>query len=454
MDLKKEISAEGEVTVNIEVPVEECSGKYAAALKKFRDEATVPGFRPGRVPLDLIRKRWGREIISEKADEIARGYVVKALEQESLEPGGRISLNLLEYGEGKPLKFSITFPLAPIVKLSNYKGLNITVNDVEIDESDIDRELEVLRKKHANMRSIDDPAPPEAYLSIKVQEVDPSGLQLIGRSVSEKTVELGFDQLGIGADEQLIGVRAGEKRVIKVRPLPGDIAHTPVQSALVTPGEAQTDRRDEDSIHLAVEVVKVEIPELPELNDDFARMVDENIKSIKNLRELIKFKILSYVESLKRRQIEKNIIRKLIEENPFSVPDKIIDQTLNEVADGANYEGVDRQRFFETYRKEAEEDYRWVRLRNEIVNQERISIRDDDVENEIKHYAEQHGKSLAKAREEFKAEGLENIKTRMLEKEILEFLITNANIEKRTMSLDEFFRIVNSPTDEVENSSL
>ena len=90
-------------------------------------------------------RRWGKEIIAEKADELARDYLVKAVQDEKLKPGGRISLNLLEYGEEKPLKFTVTFILAPEVKLSVYKGLNITINDAEISDSDVDRELDGLR---------------------------------------------------------------------------------------------------------------------------------------------------------------------------------------------------------------------------------------------------------------------------------------------------------------------
>jgi len=440
LNLVKQISSEGEATLHIEIPVEETAGQFTDALKKFRDEVKLPGFRPGKVPLELIRKRWGREIFSEKADEIARKYVVKALEQEKLKPGSRIDLNLIEYAEDKPLKFSVTFPLAPEVKLSLYKGLKVTLNDAEISNDDIDRELEGFRRKHAIMRSIDDLAPAEAHLTVKVQEVDPSGLPLIGRKVEEKTVELGFDQLGIGSDEQLIGVRAGEKLLIRIRPAPGDISHTPLQSAIVTPNQALDRRASNDLIHLAVEVLKVEIPQLPELNDEFALSVDPNLKSIDNLREIFKFRLMSYVESVKRRQLEKSIIHHLIEENPFYVPEKIVSETLNEVADGANYEGDERRKFLDNYRKEAEDDYRWVRLRDEIASQENISINNDHINGEIERYAAQHGKTVETASREFEKEGLENIRTRMLEHEVIEFLVSNAVIEKRSMSLTEFFK--------------
>jgi trigger factor len=285
----------------------------------------------------------------------------------------------------------------------------------------------------------------EAHLTVKVQEVDPSGLPLIGRKVAEETVELGFDQLGIGSDEQLIGLKAGERRVIKVRPLPGDLAHAPMQTAIISPNQAAKHRSDSDLIHLAVEVQQVEVAILPELNDEFARLVGENFKSLDALREILKFRLMTYVESVKRRQLERSIIRKLIEENPFYVSRKIVDETLNEVADSANYQGDKRREFLENYRQNAEADYRWVKLRDEIAQQENIKITDDILNSEIERYAVQHGKMVDQARKEFEKEGLEGIRARMLEHEVLEFLITNAVIEKRNMSLTEFLRATTSP---------
>ncbi len=449
MKIDKDISSEGEATLEIEVPVEETGGDFTQALNLFRREVNVPGFRPGRVPLDLVRRRWGREIMSEKADELARTYISKALKQAELEPGGQINVEMLEYGEDKPLRFKIIFPLAPDVKLIHYKGLNIVVNDVDITDTDIDNELEALRRKHALMRSIDDPATPEARLSVKVQEVDPSGLPLVGRPVEEKILELGTDMLGIGGDEQLLGIKAGEKRVIRVKRHAGELSQAPMHSAIITPGQVENDNPGVDEISLSVDVEKVEIPELPDLDDDFARTVGEKVDSLKTLREVIRFQIMTYVESTKRQMLESAITKRLIEDNPFRLSKGVVETTLGRVAERANISEGDREQFIEKHRRQAEADLRWVELRDEIAREENLTTTDEMVETELTAYAERIGEPIEKIRRKIETEeGIESFKMRIEDRNVMEFLITNADIEKRMMEFDEFIRVTGSQLDE------
>ena len=449
MEINKNISPEGEATLDIAVPAVDIGAVFTDAISRFRREVNIPGFRPGRVPLDLIRRRWGREIMSEKADELARDFLARAVKQESLKPAGIVNIELIEYGEEKPLHFKAVFPLAPDVKLTHYKGLKVVVNDVEISDTDIDNELEALRRKHALMKSIDDPAPPEARLTLKVQDVDPSGLQLIGRPVEEKVIEFGMDELGVGSDEQLLGIRAGEKRIIRTRQDAGTLSMAPVQPHIVTPGQKDDLDFGTDERYLSVEAEKVEIAELPELNDDFARSVDDAIDSLKTLRELIRFKIMSYVESARRQMLEKAITDRLLEENPFQISKGLIASTLKQIAANVSISEDDRDEFIEQHRQEAEADLRWVELRNEIARVEEITVTDEMVESELRRYAEQSGEPVEKIRKKIETEGgIESLRKRMIDRDVMDFLITNADIEKRTMNLDEFFRLSRSQLEE------
>ncbi len=443
MEIKKEISSEGEATLEIEVPVEETAPRFTAALEKFRREANIPGFRPGRVPLDLVRKRYGRGIASETAEQLARDYLSKALSSEKLEPGGRIDVNLIEYGEDKPLRFKVNFPVQPEVELSNYKGLRVMINEAEVTEGDVDRQIEAFRRKHALLRSVDTPAPAEARLTLEVQEVDPSGLPLIGRPVEEMTFEFGTDSLGVGSDEQLYGIRAGEKRLIKIRPAPGDLAQAPYQPQIITPAqEAQGNPAHGSERYILVEVERVEVSELPELDDDFAKTVNLKLTSVELLRQWTRLNLMGYVGVAAQRWLEKGVIDRLIEDNPFPVPRSIVEITLNEVADSMKLEGEARKEFIEKHYHEAERDYRWVILRDAVAEREEIDVTDEDVEAEITRMAEQSGDTVEKIRRKLKANNsLDRLRRQMFERLVVEFLAENAVVEKRMMDLDEFLRV-------------
>ncbi len=445
MKIKKEISPERDATLEIEVSVEETGDVFTEAIKKFRSEASIPGFRPGRVPLDHIRKRWGRELFSQKAEELAREHLIKALEQEKLKPAGRMEIDMIEYGESKPLRFKVQFPLKPDVKLQKYRELPIIMNDAEVSDADVDNELKHIRQQHATLISIDYPAPAEARLTVKFQEVDPSGLPLIGRPVEEKAFELGSDELGIGSDEQLLGIKAGEKRVIRVIPEAGGLSQAPMPSAIITLGQSEDSRAVTNERHLSVEAIKVEVSELPEIDDDFAKLVDKSLESVDKLRELIKYRIMSYVESYKHRELENGLIDRLIEDNPFPISKSVVTATLEEIADNMNLEGDKKQDLIDQNISVAEKELRWVMLRDEIAKVENIEVTDSEVEDELKYIAEQKGEALDEVRKKLESQGgIDRIGKTMLERRVIDFLAKNAEIEKRTMSLDEFIRLTRS----------
>jgi len=444
MNISKNVSPEGEATLEIEIPIEETSSEFTDVLKKFQREVNVPGFRPGKVPMTLVRKRWGRDILSEKADELARKYLVDALKQEELDPGGKINIDLIEFGEDKPLKYKVSFPLRPEAELAHYKGLKVLINDTEVKDEDVDEQVEAYQKKFATQRSIDDPAPAEAKLTLKVQEVDPSGLPLIGRPVRDEEIELGLDKLGIGSDEQLIGIKAEEKRVIMVQK---DAGVAPVQSTIVTPEQVAAQNRVQETVHLTVEAVKVEVQELPEINDELVKMINDKLNSVEELRNWIKFNMLGYIETIKLRQIEKGIIDRLIEDNPFTISESFISSTFDELVEDIDIEkDEERKSFIEQHRVEAERDLRWVMLRDKIADAEDIKISDEEIESEMNRISEQTGDTIDEVKEKFeKDDGINRLRRNMFELRVIEFLKAEAEVEKRMMPLDDFLKNAVAP---------
>jgi trigger factor len=447
MNTSKNVSPDGTVTLEIVIPVEEIGSEFTDVLKKFQREVTVPGFRPGKVPMSLVKKRWGRDILSEKAEELARKYLVDVLKQEELEPGGQINIDLVEYGEDEPLKYKVSFPSRPEVELTHYKGLKILINDTEVSDEDVNEQIEAYRKKFATLRSIDDPATVEAKLTLKVQEVDPTGLPLIGRPVSDKVVELGLDMLGIGSDEQLIGIKAEEKRVIVIQKEQNSISSAPLQSAIITPQQAAGKSDLHESLHLLVEAVKVEIQELPEINDNFVKMINERLNSVEELHNWIKFNMLGYIETIKLRQIEKGIVNRLIEDNPFTMSESFMNSTLDGLLEDIDIEkDEERKSFIDEHRREAERDLRWVMLRDKVADAEDIKVSDEDVDSELNRITEQTGDTIDVVRKKLeKDDGINRLKRNMFEMRIIEFLKAEAEVEKRMMPLDDFLKNAVAP---------
>jgi len=435
------ISPDRDVTVTIELAVEEISPKFTEAFNDFRMRARIPGFRPGKVPMDLIRKRYGREIMAEIIDEVTKEKLKEYLTAEKLNPAGRININLIEYGEGKPLRFEVTFPLAPEVSIGEYKGLRILLSEAEVTDGDVEQQIDGLRHKHAHLHSIETPAPIGAIVSVKVHEVHASGLPLLGRPVEEKQIEFGADALGAGTDEQLLGVKAGETRVIRVREEASGLTGAPQAHTIITPAEANQ-QQSEGYRTYSVEATRVEVPHLPELDDDFAQQINPSLKSFDDLKQYTKIMLMSYASQAMHQQLEGSIIGRLIEDNPFAVPRGIIEATLEDIADDMKVPQDQRKQFIEEHFREAEHDYRWVLLRDEIAKREKIEVGDEELNQELQRIAERSGESMdAISRRYADDDKLEKLRGRLYEHRIINFLAENAEIEKRTVPLMDLLRM-------------
>jgi len=439
LNIKCEISEDRFVTLTVELASEDMEKELNKAQNEFRKKINIPGFRRGKAPMNMVMQRHGAEFQSfftDKTEEIIRDYAIQAINEQDLHPGGGIDLNLLESDDDGLPRFEVKFALYPEVKLSKYKGLSILVDYAEISDEDIDREIEAQRRRNAMMRSIDTEAPADAHLTLKVQEIDPSGLPLIGRELKDVDFEFGRDQLGIGCDEQLMGIKAGEQRTIVVKH--NDLTSAPTsESLIIKPGEETKDQAA--SMHYSVEAVQVEVPELPEVNDDFAKEVDPKLNNVEELRKWMEIQLLSLVTYNSKRQLESKLIGKLFEENPFPIHSSIIDSIIDNTIESEHMSEEERKKYVEENTKRVDGEFRWMLVSKEIGKLENIVVGEEDVEKELQMIVEQTGKSMKEVKKFYKNnEDMNRLKSRMFDRKVLEFLTENADIEKINKSLDEF----------------
>ncbi|MBT7787388.1 MAG: trigger factor [Calditrichaeota bacterium] len=446
MNIKCDISEDQFVTLTVELTSEDMEKELIKAQTEFRSKVNIPGFRRGKAPMNMVMQRHGSEFQSfftDKTEDIIRDNAIKAISEQELQPGGGIDLNLLESKEDQLPRFEVKFALYPEVKLTNYKGLSISVDYAEISESDIDREIEAQRKRSAMLRSIDTEATADAHIKLKMQEIDPSGLPLIGREVKEVDFEFGMDQLGIGSDEQLMGIKAGEKRTIIVKN--NDIVSpAEPESVIIKPGEES--KSTTGSIHYSVEAEQVEVPELPEVNEDFAKSIDPQLNSVEELRKWMEIQLLSLVTYNSKRQLETRLISKLFEENPFPIHSSIIDSIIDNTIESEQMSEEERKKYVAENIKRIDSEFRWMLVSKEIGKLENMTVEEEDIENELLMIVQQTGKPMKEVKKFYKnKEDLNRLKSRMYDRKILEFLSENAEIEKKNMSLNEFASEFDAP---------
>ncbi len=443
MNIQTDITPDRDVVLTVEIPAEEPTAKLLEAFQLFQRRANIPGFRPGKAPMDMIKKRYGKDIIGETIDDLTRDALNKALDSEKLEPAGKILIDHQEFGENKPLRFTARFPLRPEPKLAVHKGLNLTITDADVSDADVDGQIEALRHRHAHLHSIDTPAPANAVLTLKVHEVHASGLELIGQKVEEKQIEIGADTLGAGSDEQLIGIKAGETRVIRVRSDASGVTSAPTSVTIITPQEAAQQAGRDAFTSLSVEAVRVEVPHIHDLDEEFVGHVNPALKSVDDLKKYTRMMLLSYVAMGAQRQLEAAIVQQMVEQNPFPVPKMIVEGTLADIALEMKLKGEEFDHFITEHYAEAERDYRWVLLRDEVATAENIEISDEEFEQELQRMAEMSGETIAAVKMRYSGEDkMDRLRGRLFEQRVLQFIAENAEIERRKMDLREFLRMV------------
>lgn len=433
-------SREGEVRLQLEVPPEEVERRYEEVVEEYRRKAKIPGFRPGKVPAAVIRQRLGRELWAEVAEEIARRYMQEAIREEGYRVGGSVRLRLIDYGPSRTLKAEAIFPLMPQVKLRRYKDLPVLLTDAEVTDRDVEEQLELLRHRFARYVESEEPATVNVRLTLKVKEVDPSGLPLVGREEREEVLEFGMDRLGRGSDEQLLGIRKGERRLVKVTGEEQLITRAADPERVLRRGETQG-RTADGWVFYQVEAMKVEVPQLPEVGEELAQLVNPQLKSGEDLMDYIRISLMGMVAERVQRALREALIQRLIEENPFPLPESLVEETLARVAHDLQVSEEDWPRFRDENRSQAERDYRWVLIRDAIAQAEGIEVSDEEVEQEFQRIAEVTGESIGEVKTRLgEGEALERLRGRLYERRILDFLAQHAKIERRMVDLNTFLR--------------
>ncbi|MER7440399.1 trigger factor [Micromonospora avicenniae] len=258
------------VRLAIEVPFVELEPSLQKAYREIGQQVQVPGFRRGKVPAAVIDQRVGRgTVLNEAVQEAIPQQILAAVREHDLKTLGRPEVEITEFADGDSLNFTAEVDVRPEITLPDLATVEVTVDELQIDDSEIDEQVKNLRERFATLKTVERAAQEGDYVQIDLHAtVD--GEDVPGGSATNISHEVGSKQLLPGLDEAVVGVAAGESKTFTTQLVGGDYAG-----------------RDAD---VAVTVRTVKEKELPELNDEFAQMASEfdTIEELRNdLRERV-----------------------------------------------------------------------------------------------------------------------------------------------------------------------
>jgi trigger factor len=413
--------------IELEIPAENVQKAAEKVVRDIARVARIPGFRPGKAPATLIRRRFADDIQGEVVQSLVPEYLEKALDEKKLIPVTRPEVDKVEFKEGEPLKFRAIFEVLPEFELGEYKNLQVEIEAVEAGDAQVDKTIEEMRDRSATYVPIEGRAAKDGdYVLIKltgtpVGEGDPvEADNILCHIGAEETLE--------SFTENLRGASPGETKKFRSE----------------YPADYPDPKLAGKTYDYSVEVQGIKEKKLPELNDEFAKDAAGEAGGVATLAEL-RQKIRENLESAKDQQqasqAREKILETLVKSHDFPVPDALVenqmDVRLERVVRSLAAQGVDPRAvnvdwvsMRKRQRERAVDDVKAELLLDRIATAEKMEATDEDVEKEIAALAESSGESATAMRARLTKQGaLDRMKSKLRSDKTVEWLYRNARIE-------------------------
>lgn len=407
--------------IEVTVPNEGLVSKFDETYAKYKKTIQLEGFRKGKVPVHLIKKIFGSKIEKEVAENSIADFLEEACKQHNIKLYDISKIESWDYSREAGLTFKALVKIEPEVSVNKYKDLKIEREVYKITDDDMNEAIDHLREQHATMMTIDGAAQRGHYIVADIQQVDSGGVPLVGQKYENRYFQLGGEQADEEFISQLLGIKAGESRRIKL--------HTPKSDS----GEA----KDE---YYAVTIKEVKEKNLPELDDEFAKDVG-NFKDLEDLNHGIRQALESQAEEDTRQKLDNRVVDEVIKTNPIDLPDFMIENFLSAFVENIKKENpkeVAEKEIRERYRADAIWGLKWRMIKDKISELESIKVEESEIDDYIETLAKRSGKNAPVVRSNYRnAKKRDQLRYQIQEKKIIDVLLQNAQISESTTTYQD-----------------
>ena len=392
--------------LKVDLTWEEVQPNFNKAAKAFSKKIKMPGFRPGRVPMERLLNQFQANIEAEFMDANFQKYYLAAVQEKKLMPVNKAEIKDVNFRMNEDFSFTATFEVEPEIMIPSMKKNSLQVNRTNYlhDDQDIEDAILQLRKAQASIVTIEDGAKEGDYLVCSLQKLDDSGVPIIGKKFENQYLRVGNGSFTDDQKDKLIGLKSGETARLRL----------PVNE---DGGDADYD----------LVVDRVERENLPELNDDFIKTVNPDLNSVDSLRKDVEKKIIENFKERSQTAYERELSDKAIDfVNPAFAPSMVenyLENLVEDVKKQNNGEPLDESKVKEQYKSVAERNVKWYSIRKELINSQEMKVEKEDVEEEILRLIQRTPKSEKEIKRFYKKpSNKKRIEDDLMEKKILNYL--------------------------------
>ena len=446
VEYNEETSVRKSLTFEIEPEVVEKEVEKRA--RDYARKVRIPGFRPGKVPPEVIKKRFRAQVLEDAAEAIVNRVVFEELEGRGLRPLASPKVTDLKIDESQPMTFRAVFETLPLVELPEYRGIAVKSRTAEVTDAQVEEEITRLREDAARYDPVE-PRPAETgdfvVLDVKWMPTEQpataaseagftpakrAGVQggaaqrPLARHDENVLVEIGAADNHKELNAALVGMTPGETRIV----------HVVMEEAQQSPPKA------ERAVDYTVVLKDIKKEVVPPADDEFAKDLGD-FGSLGELRDKVRERLLAAEERKVEREVRNSLVEALVERATFEVPETLVDRHMNarteSAARGLLYQGVDPSKAgvdWKNYREAQRDDSVKAAkadvLLDEIARREGIEALEADVDAEVARIAERLRKPKETLRRQMEKEGdLSALRARIREDKTLDLLRANARLD-------------------------
>jgi trigger factor len=418
--------------IHVEIDGESLKEAYGRVSQKYSKRASVPGFRKGYAPLDVVRLRFKDEIKSEVLQDVVPRHVAAAIEEHELNPLSEPHLHLedsenVKVNGSQPVSLHVHVEVMPEIPQPTYDGIEVTRRVKPVEGSEVEDLISERLQKEAALIPVEGRSAEMGDTVIADLEGrfddSPDGEPI---TATDLEIVLGDEVIERSFTENLVGVKPDEEKEFTV----------------VYPETFSSEALAGKTVHYKAKIKSIGRTEIPDLNDEWAKSLEEGYESLDDLRNRLKADLTKFSEADADARVRNSVVAKLIENNAFEVPKTLIDNQarnlLNNFAEDLQQRGVDVskvenefiQMAYGNMRTQAERDVRGAMLLDKVAEAEKVEVSEAEVEEEIGKMAGYYRASADEIRESLEKQGggVDSIRNNLKTRKAIEAVVAKAKV--------------------------
>lgn len=436
-----ELSAEGlKHQFKIVVPSSELTSKIDERLAEMAKTAALPGFRPGKVPVSLLKKQYGQALFGEAVEAAVNTSTAKAIEDRGLKPALQPRVDLKQLEEGKDVEFEVVVEVLPEIGQLDFSGVELERLKAEVPEKDIDEALERIAKANREQKPVDPPRAAQKGDAIKLDFVGSvDGVEFPGGAAQDYVLEIGSGSFIPGFEDQLVGAEIGK----------------PVDVKVTFPAEyGAPELAGKDAVFKCTVKEVLEYVDTP-ADDELAKK--NNFENLEAMRKAIGERIGQDYTQISRTMIKRQLLDKLADSHKFAVPEGLVEgefnaiwQRIEEAKKNGQKVEEDEEKMRKEYRDIAERRVRLGLLLADVGRSNSIDVTPEELNQAAMREAMRYQGQERQVLEYFSKnpEMKDQLRAPIFEEKTVDFILELAKVSEKSVTPEELLKAAREAEEE------